>query len=119
MTETITAKKLSRFGLSADGANCLIEFEKADGQTDRLDFPAAQLDEVVSLLLQVRHIHSERTQSTQRSVLVADRVGVAFQPDTETVVLDFVVGGGPVGFAIPQSLATQMIQVLKEKLPAE
>ena len=36
MTETIAAKKLSRFGLSADFSTCLVEFEAQDGTTSRL-----------------------------------------------------------------------------------
>src|SRR3954464_14154767 len=81
MTETI-ANKLSRFGLSADGAMCLVEYEKDDGGTDRLAFPASQLDEVIGLLLQLKQIYAEKMEGTQtRSVLVADRVGVLVQSD--------------------------------------
>jgi len=80
MTE-IAATKLSRFGLSADGANCLIEYEKQGGETDRLAFPASQLDEMIGLLLQVKQLHSQKTQGNdQRQVLVAERVGVLVQP---------------------------------------
>ena len=115
MTETIAAKKLLRFGLSGDNSLCLVEFEKDDGGSDRLAFPSAQLDEVVGLLLQVKQLHSERTEGTQtRSVLVAERVGVSVQP--EATVLDFVVGGAPISFAIPRTMAIQLMQIFKEKL---
>jgi len=115
MTETITAKKLLRFGLSGDGSQCLIEFETDDGGSDRLAFPAAQLDEVVGLFLQIKQLHSERTEGSQsRAVLVAERVGVSVQPDA--TILDFVIGGAPISFAIPNTMATQLAQILKEKL---
>jgi len=115
MSETITAKRLMRFGLSGDGSHCLIEFEKTDGGSDRLAFPTEQLDEVVGLFLQIKQLHSERTEGNQsRSVLVADRVGVLVQPDA--AVLDFVIGGAPISFAIPTAMATQLMQILKEKL---
>ncbi len=115
MTE-IAATKLSRFGLSADGANCLIEYEKQGGETDRLAFPASQLDEMIGLLLQVKQLHSQKTQGNdQRQVLVAERVGVLVQP--EAAVLDFVVGGAPISFAIPTEMAMQLMQILKERLP--
>ena len=116
MSDPIAATKLSRFGLSADGANCLIEFEKQDGSTERLSFPADQLDEVVGLLLQVRQIREERSGSESRSVLVAEKVGVMVQP--EAAVLDFVVGGSPISFAVTPTIATQLMQILKERLPA-
>ena len=115
MTDTIAATKLARFGLSADGANCLIEFEKSDGSTDRLSFPAEQLDEVVGLLLQVRQIRESRSASESRSVLVAENVGVMVQP--EATVFDFVVGGAPISFAVTPTIATQLMQILKERLP--
>ena len=116
MAETI-AKKLSRFGLSRDGSACLVEYEKENGEIDRLAFPSAQLDEVIGLLLQVKQIHAEKTQGAEtRSVLVADRVGVLVQPDA--TVLDFVVGGAPISFAIPPEMATQLMQILQTKLPA-
>jgi hypothetical protein len=116
MTETINATKLSRFGLSADGAMCLVEYEKDDGGTDRLAFPASQLDEVIGLLLQLKQIYAEKMEGTQtRSVLVADRVGVLVQPDA--AVLDFVVGGAPISFAIPTEMAAQLMQILQQKLP--
>ena len=116
MTDTITATKLARFGLSGDGANCLIEFEKQDGSTDRLSFPAEQLDEVVGLLLQVRQIREAKSGSESRSVLVAENVGVMVQP--EATVLDFVVGGAPISFAVTPTIAAQLMQILKERLPA-
>ena len=116
MTETIAAKKLSRFGLSGDGSTCLVEFENDDGGTGRLSFPSAQLDEVLGLLLQVKQLHAERTQGAEtRAVLIAERVGVLVQPDA--AVLDFVVGGAPISFAIPPEMAMQLMQILKEKLP--
>ena|SRR6267142_2454695 len=115
MTETITAKKLLRFGLSSDSSQCLIEFETPEGGTDRFGFPAEQLEEVLGLFLQIKQLHSERTEGNQsRSVLVADRVGVLVQPDA--AVLDFVIGGAPISFAIPTAMATQLMQILKEKL---
>ena len=117
MTETIAAKKLLRFGLSGDGSACLVEYEKDDGGIDRLAFPSAQLDEVVGLLLQVKQLHSQRTEGNEtRSVLVADRVSVLVQPDA--AVLDFVVGGAPISFAIPTEMAIQLMQILKERLPS-
>jgi hypothetical protein len=116
MTETIAAKKLSRFGLSADGAQCLVEFEKEDSATERLSFPSAQLDEIIGLLLQVKQLHAERTVGSEtRSVLVAERVGVLVQPDA--VVMDFMIGGAPISFAIPRDMATQLMQILNERLP--
>lgn len=116
MTETIAATKLLRFGLSGDGSTCLVEFEKPDGGTDRLSFPSAQLDEIIGLLLQVKQIHAQRTQEAQtRQVLVAERVGVLVQPDA--TVLDFVIGGAPMSFAIPPEMAIQLMQILKERLP--
>ena len=116
MTETMTAKRLLRFGLSSDGSICLVEYEKDGGELDRLSFPSAQLDEVIGLLLQVKQIYAEKMEGTQtRSVLVADRVGVLVQPDA--AVLDFVVGGAPISFAIPTEMATQLAQILREKLP--
>ena len=116
MTE-IAAKRLVRFGLSANGSNCLVEYETQDGATDRLDFPTAQLDEVIGLLLQVKQLHAERFQaSDSRSVLVADRVGVLVQPDA--VVMDFIVGGAPISFAIPPEMAVQLMQYFQQKLPA-
>jgi hypothetical protein len=116
MTDSIAATKLARFGLSGDGANCLIEFEKQDGETGRLSFPAEQLDEVVGLLLQVRQIREARSGNESRSVLVAEKVGVMVQP--EAAVLDFVVGGAPISFAVTPQIATQLMQILKERLPA-
>jgi hypothetical protein len=116
MTETIAAKRLSRFGLSSDGSMCLVEYEKDDGETDRLSFPSAQLDEVIGLLLQLKQIYAEKMEGTQtRSVLVADRVGVLVQQDA--AVVDFVVGGAPISFAIPTEMATQLMQILQQKLP--
>src|SRR5258706_1916331 len=116
MPDTITAKRLMRFGLSADASMCLVEYEKDDGESDRLSFPSAQLDEVIGLLLQVKQIYAEKMEGTQtRSVLVADRVGVLVQPDA--AVLDFVVGGAPISFAIPTEMATQLMQILQQKLP--
>ena len=115
MTETITAQKLLRFGLSADASQCLVEYEKDDGAIDRLAFPSAQLDEVIGLLLQLKQIHAEKTQDTQsRSVLVVDRVGVLVQP--EAAVLDFVVGGAPISFAVPTEMAIQLMQIFQQKL---
>jgi hypothetical protein len=115
MTE-ITATKLSRFGLSADGSACLVEFEKPDGTTDRLTFPPAQLDEVIGLLLQVKQVYAQKMEGNEtRSVLIADRVGVLVQPDA--AVMDFVVGGAPISFAIPLEMAGQLAQILKERLP--
>ena len=117
MTETIAARKLLRFGLSGDASMCLVEYEKDDGGIDRLAFPSAQLDEVLGLLLQVKQLHAEKTQDAQtRSVLVADRVGVLVQPDA--AVLDFVVGGAPISFAIPTEMAAQLMQILQQKLPS-
>jgi len=116
MTETIAAKKLLRFGLSADGALCLVEFEKEDSATERLSFPSAQLDEIIGLLLQVKQIHAEKTEGAEkRSVLVAERVGVLVQSDA--VVMDFMVGGAPISFAIPSDMAMQLMQILNERLP--
>jgi hypothetical protein len=115
MTDTIAAKQLLRFGLSSDFSACLIEFEKQDGTTERLSFPADQLDGVLGLLLQVKQIHREKTEGAEtRSVLVAERVGVLFQPDA--AVLDFVVGGAPISFALPLDLAGQLRQIFNEKL---
>ena len=116
MTETI-AKKLSRFGLSRDASLCLIEYEKENGETDRLDFPSAQLDEVLGLLLQLKTIYAEKTEGGgKRSVLVADQVGVLVQPDA--AVFDFIVGGAPITFAIPTDMAGQLMQILQARLPA-
>ena len=115
MTE-IAAKKLARFGLSSDGSQCLVEFEKQDGTLDRLDFPSSQLDETIGLLLQIKQLHAERFQkSDSRTVLVAERVGVLVQPDA--VVMDFMVGGAPISFAIPPDMATQLTQYLKQQFP--
>ena len=117
MTETIAAKRLLRFGLSGDASTCLVEFEKDDGEIDRLAFPSSQLDEIIGLLLQVKQIHAEKTEGAQtRSVLVVDRVGVLVQP--EAAVLDFMVGGAPISFAIPTEMATQLTQILQQKLPS-
>jgi|SRR6185437_797702 len=117
MSETIAATKLSRFGLSADASTCLVEFENDKGGTDRLSFPSGQLDEVIGLLLQVKQIHAQKTQDSQtRSVLVAERVGVLVNP--EAAVLDFVVGGAPISFAIPQPMAIQLMQILRDRLPS-
>jgi hypothetical protein len=117
MTETITATRLSRFGLSADASACLVEFEKPDGGTDRLTFPPGQLDEVIGLLLQLKQVYAQKTgENETRSVLIADRVGVLIQPDA--TVLDFVVGGAPISFAIPLEMAAQLRQILVERLPA-
>ena len=116
MTETITAARLSRFGLSADASACLVEFEKPDGGTDRLTFPPSQLDEVIGLLLQLKQVYAQKTgENETRSVLIADRVGVLIQPDA--TVLDFVVGGAPISFAIPLEMAGQLRQILVERLP--
>lgn len=116
MTE-IAAKRLVRFGLSANGSNVLVEYEREDAAIDRLDFPTAQLDEVIGLLLQVKQLHAERFQaSDSRSVLVADRVGVLVQPDA--VVMDFMVGGAPISFAIPPEMAVQLMQYLQQQFPA-
>jgi hypothetical protein len=116
MTE-ITATRLTRFGLSADGSACLVEFEKPDGGTDRLTFPPAQLDEVIGLLLQLKQVYAQKMEASEtRSVLVADRVGVLIQPDA--AVLDFVVGGAPISFAIPLEMARQLTQILTERVPA-
>ena len=113
MTE-IAAKKLVRFGLPANGSQCLVEFEKEDGATGRLDFPSTQLDETIGLLLQVKQLFAERFQaSDQRSVLVAERVGVLVQPDA--VVMDFMVGGAPISFAIPPEMAVQLMQYLQQQ----
>jgi len=113
----IAAKRLVRFGLSANGANCLVEYETEGGAIDRLDFPTAQLDEVIGLLLQVKQLHAERSQgSNTRSVLVADRVGVLVQPDA--VVMDFMIGGAPISFAIPREMAVQLMQYLQQQFPA-
>jgi hypothetical protein len=115
MTETIAAKKLLRFGLSGDGAICLVEFEKEDGTTERLSFPSGQLDEVVGLLLQVKQIYSQKMEGSEtRSVLVAERVGVLVQP--EAVLLDFVIGGAPISFAVPREMADQLMQIFNERL---
>jgi len=117
MTESIAAKKLSRFGLSPDFATCLVEFESQDGTTSRLTFPADQLQEVIGLLLQVKQVHSEKTSNDQsRSVMLAERVGVLVQP--EMVFVDFMVGGAPLSFAISQDIATQLMEILKQRLPA-
>ncbi len=116
MAETI-AKKLSRFGLSRDASACLVEYEKENGEIDRLTFPSAQLDEVIGLLLQLKQIYAQKMEDNEtRSVLVADRVGVLVQPDA--AVLDFVVGGAPISFAIPTDMAAQLMQILQSKLPA-
>jgi hypothetical protein len=116
-TETIAAKKLSRFGLSADFSTCLVEFEGADGTTARLTFPADQLQEVIGLLLQVKQIHAEKTQGDQsRSVMIAERVGVLVQPDA--TLLDFMVGGAPLSFAISPDITAQLIEILKQRLPS-
>jgi hypothetical protein len=115
MTE-ITATRLSRFGLSADGSACLVEFEKPDGETDRLTFSPSQLDEVIGLLLQLKQVYAQKMEGNEtRSVLVADRVGLLVQPDA--AVLDFVVGGAPISFAIPLEMAGQLSQILVERLP--
>ena len=117
MTETIAAKKLLRFGLSADFATCLVEFENPDGATSHLTFPADQLQEVIGLLLQVKQIHAEKTESDRtRSVMVAERVGVLVQP--EATLLDFMVGGAPLSFAISPDVAAQLMEILKQGLPA-
>jgi hypothetical protein len=69
------------------------------------------------MLLQVKQIHAERTEGAQtRSVLVADRVGVFVQ--SEAAVLDFVVGGAPISFAIPTQMAIQLMQIFQQKLPS-
>ncbi|HEY4263848.1 MAG TPA: hypothetical protein VGM72_00900 [Micropepsaceae bacterium] len=116
MTE-IAATRLSRFGLSADGSACLVEFEKSDGETGRLTFPPAQLDEVIGLLLQLKQVYAQKIEGNEtRSVLVADRVGVLVQSDA--AVLDFVVGGAPISFAIPLEMAAQLTQILQERVPA-
>jgi len=116
MTDTIAAAKLSRFGLSSDATSCLIEFENEDGGTDRLSFPTAQLDEVISLLLQVKQIHAAKTESAEtRTVLVAEKVRVLVQP--EAAVLDFVVGGAPISFAFSTDMAVQLMQIFQQKLP--
>jgi hypothetical protein len=117
MTETIAAKKLSRFGLSADFSTCLVEFENQDGTTSRLSFPAEQLQEVIGLLLQVKQVHADKTAGDQsRSVMVAERVGVLVQP--EMVFMDFVVGGAPLSFAISPELGHQLREILTQRLPA-
>lgn len=117
MTETIAATKLSRFGLSADFSTCLVEFENQDGTTNRLTFPADQLQEVIGLLLQVKQVHAEKTTADQsRSVMVAERVGVLVQP--EMVFMDFMVGGAPLSFAVSPDIANQLMEILKQRLPA-
>jgi hypothetical protein len=114
MTETI-AKKLSRFGLSRDASLCLIEYEKENGETDRLDFPSSQLDEVLGLLLQLKTIHAQKTEGgDKRSVLIADQVGLLVQPDA--AVFDFIIGGAPISFAIPTEMAVQLMQALQARL---
>lgn len=117
MAETIAATKLSRFGLSADFSTCLVEFENQDGTTNRLTFPADQLQEVIGLLLQVKQVHAEKTTAGQsRSVMVAERVGVLVQP--EMVFIDFMVGGAPLSFAVSPDIANQLMEILKQRLPA-
>src|SRR5215468_6782713 len=117
MAETI-AKKLSRFGLTKDAASCLVEYEKENGETDRLAFPSSQLDEVLGLLLQLKTIYAEKTQGgDKRSVLVADQVGLLVQPDA--AVFDFIVGGAPISFAIPTEMAVQLMQALQARLRQE
>jgi hypothetical protein len=117
MTDTIAAKKLSRFGLSADFSTCLVEFENPDGAASRLTFPADQLQEVIGLLLQVKQVHAEKTEGDQsRSVMMAERVGVLVQP--EMTFIDFMVGGAPLSFAISPDIATQLMEILKQRLPA-
>jgi hypothetical protein len=36
----------------------------------------------------------------------------------EATVLDFVVGGAPISFAMTPTIATQLMQILKERLQA-
>jgi hypothetical protein len=116
MTDTIAASRLLRFGLSADGAACLVEFEKSEGEVGRLTFPPAQLDEVIGLLLQLKQVYAQRMEQDEtRSVLVADRVGVLVQ--TDAAVMDFMVGGAPISFAIPLEMAKQLMQILRDRLP--
>jgi hypothetical protein len=117
MTETIAAKKLNRFGLSADFSTCLVEYEAQDGTTNRLTFPADQLQEVIGLLLQVKQVHAEKSEDAQsRSVMMAERVGVLVQP--EKTFIDFMVGGAPLSFAISPDIANQLMEILKQRLPA-
>ena len=114
MIDTITTKGLTRFGLTPDFATCLVEFETESG-TGRLSFPAEQLGGVIQLLLQVKQLHSEKTEGEgTRSVLVAERVGVLVQP--EATVMDFVIGGAPMSFAVPTEMARQLLQILKDRL---
>ena len=113
----IAAKKLARFGLSADFSSCLVEFENHDGTTGRLTFPAGQLQEVIGLLLQLKQLHAEKTEGGEsRSVLMAEQVGVLVQPDV--ALLDFIVGGAPLSFAISVEVAKQVMEILKQRLPA-
>ena len=115
--DTIAARKLSRFGLSADFSTCLVEFENQDGATARLTFPAEQLQEVIGLLLQVKQVHAEKTASDQtRSVLFAEQIGVLVQP--KATLLDFMVGGAPLSFAISPQVTKQLMDILKQRLPA-
>ncbi len=115
--DSIAAQKLSRFGLSADFSTCLVEFENQDGETARLTFPAAQLQEVIGLLLQVKQVHGEKTANDQtRSVLFAEQIGVLVQP--EATLLDFMVGGAPLSFAISPEVTKQLLEILKQRLPA-
>ncbi|HEX3483775.1 MAG TPA: hypothetical protein VHT51_01865 [Micropepsaceae bacterium] len=116
MTDTIAASRLSRFGLSADGSACLVEFEKPDGEVGRLAFPPAQLDEVIGLLLQLKQVYAQRMEQNEtRSVLVADRVGVLVQADA--AVMDFMVGGAPISFAVPLEMAQQLMEILRDRIP--
>jgi hypothetical protein len=115
--DTIAARKLLRFGLSADFSTCLVEFENRDGATARLTFPADQLQEVIGLLLQVKQVHADKTTSDQaRSVLFVEQIGVLVQP--EATLLDFVVGGAPLSFAVSPEVAKQLLEILKQRLPA-
>ncbi len=115
--DTIAARKLSRFGLTPDFSTCLVEFENQDGATARLTFPADQLQEVIGLLLQVKQVHAEKTANDQtRSVLLAEQIGVLVQP--EATLLDFVVGGAPLSFAITPELTKQLLEILKQRLSA-
>ena len=64
MRQDITAKRLTRVGLTQDRSRCRLEFEYLNGKTGALSFPFDQVQSLLELLLQVETQAVERLEES-------------------------------------------------------
>ena len=120
MSQDIIAKRFTRIGPTQDRSNCRLEFELLNGKMGALSFPSDQAQPLLELLLQVETQAVEQSEESPgaKTVLYTDSVEAAFQAETQTIILTFLVDKARFGFALPREDAVRLMAIVSERSPS-